>query len=442
MTKSYATNFDLTETPISENGTWVPHAASWTALISSGGNAIDSQDNSGAFDDSNTCLRGFPPDQRASGIIHKGATSGGMEAELLLRWDIDAAGNLTRGYECNLHQAGNYAEIVRWNGGLGSFNYVKHVDNVATPADGDTFSAEIVGNQIRTYLNGVILATGDIGSIGGTVWGDGNPGVGMFRHTGAASSTYGFQSYAAQGLDYRSVRHTNGDYLTHATMPAVTGDWVLGIWVKCSAAEYGGAGEHIVLYMGNSGASNECVAIDVGVTNNTTLSVLALNLLGNLQKVDIATGSDTGWIFVSIQHVSGSASYTVRWRREKQNTFRTSVLTLSAQILIATGGGLWIGTDKQLEYAVDSDTRGFFCQETTMTDAQLLAASRKVDTAPAGTNLHFLALSDACNSPEVNGGTAGNWTIGGTLQTDASGPDASSPSILTIGGNLAPASRR
>jgi hypothetical protein len=202
---SYTTNFDLTESPISENGAWSHRGLDWSLVDTSGGNAYGTQKGSGAYDDSYAYLSGFPPDVSVSAVIRKDpafTTNSTREVELLLRWSDSA--HDAHGYECNLAHDGGYAEIVRWNGALGSYTYVAGQGSGGTSLgvhDGDVFSAEIRGNIITTRLNGAPLNTADITSIGGAVWTTGNPGIAFWKGGGASfAGDYGFTSYTATAI--------------------------------------------------------------------------------------------------------------------------------------------------------------------------------------------------------------------------------------------------
>lgn len=194
---SYATNFLLTQSPISEGGAWKHTGSDWTLVNTSNGFAWGTQTGSGAYDDSYAYLSGFPPDQAGSAVIHlaspnPAATHG---VEILLRWS-DSAHN-ARGYECNLAWNGAYAEIVRWNGPLGNFTYLDRSSAPSGVRQGDTFSAKIVGNTITSYLNGVQIATAT-----DSTYADGNPGMGFWRGSGAPVTLgdYGFESYSATSV--------------------------------------------------------------------------------------------------------------------------------------------------------------------------------------------------------------------------------------------------
>ena len=199
---TYSTHFLATENPISEGGHWIHLGAPWSLVATGGGVAYGTQPGDGAYTDSYAHLSGFPPDQSVTATIHLAAgfsPGGTREVEIHLRW-ADSASN-ARGYECNLAYNGGYAEVVRWNGPLGDYTYVSSQGSGGPGAvhDGDVFEAQIVGTTITTWLNGHQLQHVDVASIGGTVWTDGNPGMGFWRGAGASATPgdYGFSSYAA-----------------------------------------------------------------------------------------------------------------------------------------------------------------------------------------------------------------------------------------------------
>jgi hypothetical protein len=197
---SYTTNFGLTEFPISEAGVWQHAGLDWTQVRTAGGYAFGTQagaSSTGGYDDSYAYLSGFPANHSASAVIHKesGIASCCHEVELLLRW-TDAEHD-AHGYECNLAYDGAYAQIVRWNGAVGSFTYVGAAGSVPGGVkDGDTLSCSIVGDSISLSVNGVERAKGT-----DTTFKTGNPGIGFFRRNASiAQSDYGFTSFTAQAL--------------------------------------------------------------------------------------------------------------------------------------------------------------------------------------------------------------------------------------------------
>jgi len=176
---AYVTDFDLTESPISEQGAWSQTGLDWNKVVTAGGLAFGTQTGNGGFDDSYAYLSGFTPDQLASAVVQLGALGGGVthEVELLLRW-ADSE-HSARGYECNFAHDGQYADIVRWNGPKDSFTYLVPTLTAAIPGglhNGDTVSAKIIGHTITTYVNGTQILT-----VTDNTFNDGNPGIGFFR---------------------------------------------------------------------------------------------------------------------------------------------------------------------------------------------------------------------------------------------------------------------
>ena len=193
-TASYATNFDRTESPISETGAWRHFGLDWTLANTSDGIAFGTQTGTGGFDDSYAYLSGFGPNQSATAVIHRDAIIDNRcthEVEILLRW-ADSAHN-ARGYECNVAYDGGYAEIVRWNGPLSDFTYLARGSVPGGVHDGDVMSAKVVGNLITLSVNGVKVA-----SASDATFPTGDPGMGFWRGGPyGARGDYGFTSYSA-----------------------------------------------------------------------------------------------------------------------------------------------------------------------------------------------------------------------------------------------------
>lgn len=201
---SYSTNFDADESPLSENGAWHNDGTQWTNVDTADGEAFGTQPlgaargPDGVYNDSYAYLTGFPPDQEAEGVVHLAALDPSCthEVELLLRW-ADAATS-ARGYECNLAFDGSYADIIRWNGALGDFDYLATGSVPGGLADGDTFSASVVGDRISLLVNGVERASASDGAFT-----DGNPGIGFWRGLSGCGSLgdFGFTSFSASSVD-------------------------------------------------------------------------------------------------------------------------------------------------------------------------------------------------------------------------------------------------
>src|SRR5262245_9498429 len=60
--KSYSTEFDGIENPLSEGGVWSHVGLDWRNVEKSGGIAYGTQTGTGGYDDSYAVLSGFPPD--------------------------------------------------------------------------------------------------------------------------------------------------------------------------------------------------------------------------------------------------------------------------------------------------------------------------------------------------------------------------------------------
>lgn len=191
---TYSTSFPLDELPISEGGAWSHAGRLWTYVQTESGIAHGTQTGEGRYDDSYAYLSGFPPDQQACAVIHKGSPAGYQEVEVLLRWSDSE--DSARGYECFIHHSGQYAKIVRWNGPYENFTTIAEVGNVVAPKGGDVIRATALGNVITLYLNNQVLAQAT-----DSTYSAGNPGMGFFKdRDGAANTEFGFESYTATGL--------------------------------------------------------------------------------------------------------------------------------------------------------------------------------------------------------------------------------------------------
>jgi chitodextrinase len=190
--KRYSTNFDLTESPISEGGKWTNIGLDWTAVVTSGGIAYGTHRATG-YNDSYAALSGFAADHSVEGTIFiTGSFSYNQEVELLLRWAQSA--HVARGYEILWNANNTYAYIVRWNGALGDFTILKRIEFPRAPVTGDVMKAQIAGSLITVYLNGVL-----VGSHSDSTWATGDPGIGFYSDdpSGAQNSRFGFTSFTA-----------------------------------------------------------------------------------------------------------------------------------------------------------------------------------------------------------------------------------------------------
>lgn len=195
----YSTNFPAAENPLSEGGKWINGKAvglAWNNVQSVPGKAYAADFATGYNDPIAVLNTSFTANQYAQGTVYRAAGySPGVnhEIELLLHFQISA--NNARGYEILWAHQGNMA-IVRWNGPLD--NYTPLVDNlqIGQAVDGDVLRAEIIGNVIKVYKNGALVATGPADA----TWTNGQPGMGFWPKPGATPQNYGWKSYSAGSL--------------------------------------------------------------------------------------------------------------------------------------------------------------------------------------------------------------------------------------------------
>ena len=220
-TRTYSTDFNLTENPISEGGEWLNGQANgidWTDVKTSNGNATGTQsrlpDGVNLYDDSVAVLNGtWGPDQTVEAVVHaanrtgSGASGWGgnefndciHEVELILRGNITAHDMFL--YEVNFSSSidgSAYTEIGKWTGARGTFNegFLSQLwGSQYQVNDGDVVRASIVGNIIKVYLNNALIATATDADEPIT---QGNPGIGFYTNAGctgtAHNDDFGFKS--------------------------------------------------------------------------------------------------------------------------------------------------------------------------------------------------------------------------------------------------------
>jgi len=204
----YATDFAATENPLSEAGRWVCGKAvglDWNNPLSLSGRACASV-RSGAsgsrYDDSiahlSSSLVAVREDQYAQGTVYRASgyspASSKHEIELLLRFEITAHG--ARGYEILWGHDGDFA-IVRWNGPLGDYTDLGvNGPGPGVAVDGDVLRAEMTGNLIMVYKNGLLVGTSPPNS----TWKVGQPGLGFWPVDSSTPANYGWTRFEAGSL--------------------------------------------------------------------------------------------------------------------------------------------------------------------------------------------------------------------------------------------------
>jgi uncharacterized protein (DUF427 family) len=210
----YTTTFDNEEQPLLEGGAWHhtdPHQAfARTANGLAFGTQKNTESAGGNYNDSNAFLAGFPPNQRASAVIHSTGDTirGNLEVELLLRFSEGAEhggpyGATTQyGYEINMGQGifGTFIQIGRWKD-ANLFDSTKSGSPLASMGihDGDVFKAEMIDSRITVWLNDKVIAS----ATDADAYRAGNPGIGFFRNDSPGPidpQSYCFTSFTAEAL--------------------------------------------------------------------------------------------------------------------------------------------------------------------------------------------------------------------------------------------------
>lgn len=198
---TYTTNFPLTENPISERGNWESGKTvglDWAEIATIPGCAFGLESGANGFDDATALLTGtWAPNQTVRGTVHTVNQSDKIYEEVELRLRSSLSPHSATGYEVNFRCSKTknaYAEIVRWNGALGSFTYlIQRKGAQFGVADGDVVKATMIGNVITAYINGILVAQAT-----DSTYTTGRPGMGFFlQGTTGVNRDYGFTSFTA-----------------------------------------------------------------------------------------------------------------------------------------------------------------------------------------------------------------------------------------------------
>jgi hypothetical protein len=218
--RSYSTNFQFDENPMSEGGIWLngkTDGIDWADVITKKGRAYGSvtrmavaerrveQGNldpsgeasapEGDYDDPTAVLTGaWGRNQHAKGTVFSKNPTAQYFQEVELRLRSAISPHLCTGYEvfwrCLKTDEG-YAEIVRWNGKVGDFTSLKKLVGAQYGVkDGDVVEATVRDNILKGFVNGVevISATDD-------VFDSGSPGIGFNFFVGNTNVDHGFTDF-------------------------------------------------------------------------------------------------------------------------------------------------------------------------------------------------------------------------------------------------------
>jgi len=302
----YSTSFPSTENPIAQSGSWTNGGTTgldWHNIRTTGGTpglAFGTQVESGSgFDDSVACLSNNTNGMGSWGVnqtveitIHQVTGDGASfeEYEALLDWHISA--HSISGYECNASIKGQYAQPVRWNGASGSFTYLipagGHSFNFSgTISDGDKLKWSRSGNIITFYRNGVSQDTVDITAVGGSVWTDGTPGVGVYISGGSSGNDadFGISNYAASDsgdpvITTQPVNQTANVGATATFTISAGGFTTLSYQWKFNGSNVGSNSSTYArtnCQLADSGGSVTCVVTDTAGNVTSSTATLTVN---------------------------------------------------------------------------------------------------------------------------------------------------------------------
>ena len=195
---NYVTKFPAKEDPISEGGRWIGGKTvglDWGSVSTKPGYAIG-QAGPKRFADSVALLTGdWPANQSVETTVDKRKVSSYPEVSLRLRSSL--AKHNCDGYEISFSLKDDdtaYLIIVRWNGPLADFTYLVNTQGKQYAVKtGDVVKATIVGNEIKTFKNGVLM-----GTTKDNTYIHGNPGFGFNE---GKNGDYGISSFTATATD-------------------------------------------------------------------------------------------------------------------------------------------------------------------------------------------------------------------------------------------------
>lgn len=199
--RTYRTTFPFNETPLSEDGRWTngrEAGLNWADVQTEGGRAFGTESGRVEYDDSTALLKGtWGPNQAVEAVVYSKSQDDTISEEVELRLRSSLSAHWATGYEINFRCSKTpqaYAEIVRWDGRLGEFTYLKHAQGSQYGVrDGDVVKGTINGYVITAYINGApVLSAED------TTYTAGNPGIGFYLlGKRGVSGDYGFSSVTA-----------------------------------------------------------------------------------------------------------------------------------------------------------------------------------------------------------------------------------------------------
>jgi hypothetical protein len=202
---SYATDFNLTEDPISEGENWVnggDAGLDWHNVRAGNGYAYGTP-AAIRYSDPTAVLAGpWGADQYIEGVVYSAGPDASQYEEVELRLRTTTTAHSITGYEindrCLRGNPASYLQIARWPGPLArdigdSTMLFSQTGTDWGVRDGDVVRAEIIGDTIRVWVNGVLKAT----VVDPSPVPSGSPGIGMNYGAGQTPSNFGWKSITA-----------------------------------------------------------------------------------------------------------------------------------------------------------------------------------------------------------------------------------------------------
>ena len=202
--KTYHSDFPKTENPISEGDHWINGGSAgldWGNVLTTPGKVFgDQTPDSPPYKDPTAILTGnWGANQAAEGTVYSINPNSNYYQEVEIRLRSSISAHRITGYEIfsrclKTEQA--YISIVRWNGPLGDFTELTHLNGSQYGVKtGDVLKATIIGNVITGYINGVKVTQTTDGT-----YKTGNPGVGFNFGVGNTNADFGFTNFSASSL--------------------------------------------------------------------------------------------------------------------------------------------------------------------------------------------------------------------------------------------------
>ena len=194
----YTTDFSTAENPLSEGGNWIDGQSvglDWQNVSTRPGFATFAAPNPEGYDDATAILTGtWAADQYVRVVVRVPQVDPNITQEVEIRLRSFLAAHVNKGYEVL-----GCAQIVRWNGALGDFTVLdaQYPQGYSLlVSDGDVLSAQMVGDTIRVFLNGIECL-----NVQDSTFVSGNPGIGFFSREQPSYYTnhppYGFSRFTA-----------------------------------------------------------------------------------------------------------------------------------------------------------------------------------------------------------------------------------------------------